>query len=56
MENLERFAWTIAVIITLGEVGLVPSFDGKRWRLHGGPKAEILWEGEIEGRGSDYLR
>jgi hypothetical protein len=29
--------------IDLRRMGLVPSFDGKTWRLHGGPKAEILW-------------
>ncbi|MFA5025422.1 MAG: hypothetical protein WC503_02885 [Candidatus Shapirobacteria bacterium] len=31
----------------LWEMGLVPSFDGKIWRLHGGPRAEVLWSGEI---------
>ena len=28
--------------------GLVPSFDGKTWRLHAGKKANIVWEGVIE--------
>lgn len=27
--------------------GLVPSFDGKLWRLHGGENGKILWEGKI---------
>ncbi len=27
--------------------GLVPSFDGKIWRLHGKENAEVLWEGKI---------
>jgi hypothetical protein len=31
----------------LWEMGLIPSFDGKKWRLHGGPNAKILWEEEI---------
>ena len=31
----------------LWAMGLVPSFDGKKWRLHGGPHAKILWNGEI---------
>jgi hypothetical protein len=31
--------------VDLWEMGLVPSFDGKKWRLHGGPDAKILWEG-----------
>jgi hypothetical protein len=30
--------------IRLWERGLVPSFDGKTWRLHGGKKAEVLYE------------
>ena len=29
--------------ITLWNQGLVPSFDGTTWRLHGGPKAAILF-------------
>ncbi|MCJ7768665.1 hypothetical protein MUP79_09785 [Candidatus Bathyarchaeota archaeon] len=28
----------------LWRMGLVPSFDGKTWRLHGGKKAEVLFE------------
>jgi hypothetical protein len=30
--------------VDLWKQGLVPSFDGKIWRLHGGPKATVLWE------------
>ena len=26
--------------------GLIPSYDGTTWRLHGGPKAEVLFEME----------
>ncbi|OPZ42090.1 MAG: hypothetical protein BWY93_02024 [Euryarchaeota archaeon ADurb.BinA087] len=33
--------------VTLWELGLVPSFDGEKWRLHGGPDGRILWEGVI---------
>ena len=32
-------------INALWEQGLVPSFDGKVWRLHGGKDAKVLWEG-----------
>ena len=28
--------------------GLVPSFDGKTWRLHSGPQAKIVWQGTVE--------
>src|SRR4030065_560767 len=34
-------------LVTLWEQGLVPSFDGKVWRLYGGKDAKILWEGEV---------
>ena len=30
--------------IDLWKSNLVPSFDGKIWRLHTGPKAEIVYE------------
>ena len=30
-------------LVTLWNTGLVPSFDGKTWRLHGGPKAAVLF-------------
>jgi hypothetical protein len=25
-------------------MGLVPSYDGERWRLHGGKGAKVLWK------------
>ena len=34
--------------VDLWERGLVPSFDGKTWRLHTGKKAKIVYEIEIE--------
>ena len=33
--------------VKLWKMGLVASFDGDKWRLHGGRKAKILWEGTI---------
>jgi hypothetical protein len=33
--------------IDLWEAGLVPSFDGKVWRLHAGPEASVVWEGAL---------
>jgi len=35
-------------VIDLWKMGLAPSYDGEKWRLHGGKKAEILWEGKIK--------
>jgi hypothetical protein len=43
--NCEGYPFQPAV--TLWEMGLVPSFDGKTWRLHGGPDGRVLWEGVI---------
>jgi hypothetical protein len=34
--------------IDLWKQGLVPSFDGKMWRLHGGEEAKILYEMEVD--------
>ena len=34
-------------VVYLWKDGLVPSFDGKKWRLHGGNNAKVLWEGTI---------
>ena len=34
--------------IDLWEMGIVPSFDGEKWRLHGGKDGKVLWEGVIE--------
>lgn len=31
-------------LVQLWEAGLVPSFDGTTWRLHGGKKAAVLFE------------
>ena len=33
--------------VDLWKMGLVPSFDGEKWRLHGGEKAKILWGGKL---------
>jgi hypothetical protein len=30
--------------VTLWKMGLVPSFDGKVWKLHGGRKGKVLFE------------
>jgi hypothetical protein len=34
-------------VVDLWKLGLVPSYDEKVWRLHGGEKAQILWEGKL---------
>jgi len=30
--------------VKLWEAGLVPSYDGKIWRLHSGEKADVVYE------------
>jgi hypothetical protein len=36
--------YPFAPCVQLWMLGLVPSFDGKTWRLHGGSKATVLFE------------
>ena len=43
--DCEGYPFQPAVI--LWEKGLVPSYDGEKWRLHGGPNGKILWEGGL---------
>ena len=46
-ENIPGEGYPFQPAVTLWELGLVPSFDGKKWRLHGGPDGRVLWEGVI---------
>jgi hypothetical protein len=39
-----KYDYDFSSCIKLWEQGLVPSFDGKTWRLHSGKKAEIVYE------------
>ncbi|MDI6886943.1 MAG: hypothetical protein QMD22_11530, partial [archaeon] len=40
----EDGVYPFASAVRLWKRGLVPSFDGKTWRLHSGEKGEIVWE------------
>jgi len=42
--------------VDLWKQGLVPSFDGKVWRLHGGPQGKVLAEREAKRMVSEALR
>ena len=46
-ENIKTDDYPFLPLVKLWEQGLVPSFDGKTWRLHGGESAKILWEGVV---------
>ena len=39
--------YNLISIQSLWEKGIVPSYDGKLWRLHGGKEGKILWEGKV---------
>jgi hypothetical protein len=43
----EKGKYPFQSAVDLWKMGLVPSFDGKTWRLHGGTDARVLWEGKI---------
>jgi len=43
----EKGEYPFQPAVDLWKMGLISSFDGKKWRLHGGKKAKILWEGKL---------
>jgi hypothetical protein len=44
----QRGIYPFQACVDLWKMGLVASYDGKKWRLHGGKDARILWEGTKE--------
>jgi hypothetical protein len=46
-ENIKTKGYPFQPCVGLWELGLVPSFDGLTWRLHGGKDAKVLWEGKL---------
>ena len=42
-----KYEHDFSPVVALWEMGLVPSYDGKAWRLHGGKGAAVLWEGTV---------
>jgi len=47
--NHKKGEYPFQPAVDLWMQGLVPVFDGKKWRLHGGEDADVLWEGEVMG-------
>ena len=47
-EKIETKGYPFQPAADLWMMGLVSSFDGKTWRLHGGVDGKVLWEGGIE--------
>ena len=46
-DNIKGEDYPFKPCVYLWDAGLVPSFDGKKWRLHGGKDAKVLWEGTL---------
>ena len=44
----KRGEYPFQSLVDLWKAGLVPSFNGKIWRLHGGENGKVLWEGELK--------
>jgi len=42
-----KYEHDFSPVVALWEMGLVPSYDGKAWRLHGGKGAAALWAGTV---------
>ena len=45
-----KYVCDVSSAVRLWEAGLVPSYDGKTWRLHGGKSAKVLYEWTPGGR------
>jgi len=43
-EKIKTKGYPFQSAVELWKIGLVPSFDGKIWRLHGGKDAKVLFE------------
>jgi hypothetical protein len=43
-----KYTHNFAASQKLWDRGLVPSFDGKKWRLHAGKDAKVVWEGTVK--------
>jgi hypothetical protein len=43
-EKIKTRGYPFQCVVDLWKQGLVPSFDGKTWRLHSGKKAKVVFE------------
>jgi hypothetical protein len=46
-ENIKTKGYPFQPCVDLWGMGLVPSFDGTTWRLHGGEDGKVLWKGKL---------
>jgi hypothetical protein len=49
-EKIKCSGYPCQSAVDLWEMGLVPTYDGNVWRLHGGPGTTVLWEGALEDK------
>jgi hypothetical protein len=42
-----EYKYDFSSLNRLWNKGLVPSYDGTKWRLHSGEKTEVVWEGSF---------
>jgi len=50
-ERIKTGQYPFLSVVKLWEMGLVPLFDGTKWKLHGGKDARVLWVGELRQAG-----
>ena len=50
-EEIKTDQYPFLSVVKLWEMGLVPSFDGNKWRLHAHKDARVVWEGELRQAG-----
>jgi len=50
-ERIKTDQYPFLSVVKLWEMGLVPLFDGTKWKLHGGKDARVLWVGELRQAG-----
>ena len=43
-----KYQYDFSPCVKLWESGLVPSYDGKTWRLHSGQNADVVYEWNVE--------
>ena len=50
-ERIKTDQYPFLSVVKLWEMGLVPLFGGKKWKLHGGKDARVLWVGKLRQAG-----
>jgi hypothetical protein len=51
-ENIKTKGYPFQPLADLWNMGLVPSFNGTTWQLHGGRDGTVLWQGRLDSGAS----